>query len=297
MANSIALAKLYAPLLQEAWAKESLTSLFESGELASVAKSAMANEVSVPTLSLAGLKDYSKVNGYSDANISLTWQTKQLTKDRGIKFNLDAVDNLESMQIIAGNVLSKEQRDYVVPEIDAYRFSQIVTFADSSQKVEASLSTGSAVLSAFDTAMVALDEANVPADGRVLFVSNSIYALLKGAFANRFIQNKDTAIGRDVEYIDNVRIVRVPLARFKTGWAKDDTNGGYTQSGEAINFLLIHPSSVFAVVKHNPVRMFTPEENQEADAYQFTLRIYHDIFAVPCKGKGIYVHKEAAASA
>jgi hypothetical protein len=66
--------------------------------------------------------------------------------------------------------------------------------------------------------------------------------------------------------------------------------GGYTTSGQAINFMIIHPSATLQVVKHVVPRVFSPQVNQEADAWKFDYRIYHDCWVLNNKKKGIYVH-------
>ena len=69
--------------------------------------------------------------------------------------------------------------------------------------------------------------------------------------------------------------------------------GGFTASGNAINFMIVHPSAVMQVVKHVVPRLFSPEQNIEADAWRLNYRIYHDAFVLPQKAKGIYLHAEA----
>ena len=40
-------------------------------------------------------------------------------------------------------------------------------------------------------------------------------------------------------------------------------------------------------------RIFSPEENQKADAWKFDYRIYHDAFVLPNKLSGVYLHAKA----
>lgn len=287
MANDISLSKIYVPLLQEAWEKDSLTARLENTPFASVMAGAQADEVKVPELSMDGLTDYSRVNGYTAGNIQLVYHTRSLSMDRGIKFNLDVMDDFESMKIVAGRTMSAFQRDHVVPEIDAYRFSKIAKGANSANRANGSLDKDS-VMGAFDSAQDALNEANVPEEGRILYCTSAIYNALKQA-TTRMVMNRDEVIGRDVASIDGVTIIKVPSNRFYVGWRKK-AGGGYENEGSKLNFILLHPSAVCPVVKHGVIRSWTPEQNQSADGYQFAQRIYHDLFIMPLKDKGIYIH-------
>ena len=56
--------------------------------------------------------------------------------DRGTSFLLDAMDVDESnFMVSAANVTSEFQKDQVVPEIDAYRYSKLAAYAESENVV------------------------------------------------------------------------------------------------------------------------------------------------------------------
>ena len=59
--------------------------------------------------------------------------------------------------------------------------------------------------------------------------------------------------------------------------------------------MIVHPSAVNKVVKHVLPRIFTPEQYQNADAWKFDYRIYHDTFVYENKTNGIYLHRGATA--
>lgn len=60
--------------------------------------------------------------------------------------------------------------------------------------------------------------------------------------------------------------------------------------GKDVNFMIVEPSAAFAVAKHTKLRAFDPDTNQDADAWKFQYRIYHDAFVYENKASGIYVH-------
>ena len=295
MPNTIELAKLYLSNLQKAWTIESLTAVLENGEMVRSVAGASAGEVKVPVMKVSGMKDYSRTGGYPAGVIDLKWKTLELAQDRGVKFPVDVMDNDESTGIVAGNMLSTFQTESVVPEIDAYRFAKIAQGSATANRATGSISTADGAFTALKNAVSALNNKSVPAEGRILFCTNEFYEFLKEKVGDkRFYMTKQADINTEIEMYDNMRIVRVPTTRFYTGWAKDDVNGGFTNDGSAINFLLVHKSAVLPVIKHNPIKVLTPEINQSLDAWEVMYRLYHDCFVLPNRENGVYVHSVSA---
>lgn len=142
-----------------------------------------------------------------------------------------------------------------------------------------------------------MDDAEVPYEGRVLYVSSTAYQALKGNIERRII-NSENNVNYNVEYFDDMQVIRVPQGRFNTQITLNDaTNsndaGGFTAAGGNINFMIVHPSAIMQVMKHRVARVFTPEQVQDADAYKVNFRFYHDTWVKDNKVKGIYVHSEA----
>ena len=98
---------------------------------------------------------------------------------------------------------------------------------------------------------------------------------------------------------DDMEIVRVPSKRFNTavtlldGETDGQAIGGYTASGKAINFMIIHPSAVLQITKHAKLRVFEPDTNQSADAYKVDYRLYHGCDVYENKSNLIYAHTQA----
>ena len=49
-------------------------------------------EVKIPKLSIQGLGDYDRDNGYQQGGVTLEYETRKMTQDRGRKFQLDPMD-------------------------------------------------------------------------------------------------------------------------------------------------------------------------------------------------------------
>lgn len=84
------------------------------------------SEVKIPELSMDGLADYDRQNGFVAGGVNFKYQTKTMTQDRGRSFSFDenAVDET-NFALTAATVMGEFQRTKVIPEIDAYRYSTI----------------------------------------------------------------------------------------------------------------------------------------------------------------------------
>lgn len=122
MPNIIALRKQYSTLLDEVYKLASLTSMLD-GPNELVQQGANANEILIPKMSMQGLADYSKTTGYVAGDVTLEYETKKCTYDRGRMFAVDAMDNIESAGIAFGRLSSEFMRTQVIPELDAWRLA------------------------------------------------------------------------------------------------------------------------------------------------------------------------------
>lgn len=251
-------------------------------------------------VALDPLSNYSRNSGFTDGSVTANWESMKLTQDRGKEFNLDVMDNEETLDVMAGNLLGTFIRQKVVPEIDAYRFATLAQKAGISKATAGTL-TDATVGAAIDDAMAKLTNDEVPLEDRILYLTPAVYQMLKRVQPYRFA-NGDTNLNRNFDVFDGMKVVQVPESRFytkidiKAGNTTGDT-GGFAKAtdGAQINFMIVAKSAVIAVAKHVRLRVFTPDENQEMDAYKFQYRIYHDEFVYDNKVAGIYLHAQASA--
>ena len=207
---------------------------------------------------------------------------------------------METAGLAFGRLASDFVSVNVVPETDAYRFAEL--YAAAATTAEALLNN-TTVDAAIDTAVEAMDEANVPEEGRILYVSPTVYKLIKQS--DNF--NRDLTPGQDPNknfaFYDNMKVVKVPQSRFysqitlQDGSTAGQEAGGYIKTattGRDLNFMIVHPSAVVPITKINAPRVFAPEVNQDADAYKYQLRLYHDCFILDNKVNGIYAHNSTS---
>lgn len=296
MANSIALATKFLPIIDGVYKRESLTSRLDAAN--ERVQFIGADTVKIFKTDMSGFGDYSRENGFPQGSVTSTWGTYQLTKDRGVSLFVDAMDNEETLGMAFGTLTGEFVRTKEVPELDAYRFAKLASTANV-DGAAADITVGTTDCPALiDAAEMSMGDNEVPEDGRLLYVSEKFYAGLKGK-TTRILANEN-GVNREIEVFNGMEVVRVPQGRFNTAITLNDgtENFGFapTAGGYKINFMIIHPSAVISVVKHRMPRIFAPEINQKKDAWQFDIRLYHDIFVMDNKVKGIYVHRASTAN-
>ncbi len=288
MANQIAKFKKYTDLLDEVYKNAAKTAVLESD--ATMAKQgANANEIIISKLDMDGLGDYDRNSGYVNGNVTMTNETVTFNYDRGRKFSVDAMDNEETVGLAFGKLSAEFIRTQVVPEQDAFRFATYAELAGT--KISGTLSAGTDVLTALQTATSAMDDAEVPAENRHLFITP---ALLIAA------QNVDTNKSRDI-LGSFASITKVPQSRFytaidlKDGKSGGEETGGYAKAteGKDINFMIVEKSAILQFTKHNVNKAIPPEDNPDADAWIFNFREYGLADVYENKTAGIYLHHKA----
>ena len=283
MTNNIAYAEKFVPVIDGVYKKASLTSILDS---ATQADFSGVNTVKVMKVTTTGLGDYSKENGYAKGNATLDWEALQLKEDRSAELSVDRMDNEEALGQAFGALMKEFTRVNVAPEVDAYRFAQYAK-TEGIGKATADLADGAAVVAALRAAVTAMDEAEVPTEDRILFITPTNYGL---------VQDLDTTKSKEVLKRFSA-IIEVPQTRFYTDITLNSgaEAWGFVKAGEAkdINFLAISKSAVVQATKMALPKVFTPDENQTKDAWKFQYRLYHDAFAYKNKVSGIYVHTKA----
>lgn len=290
MANTITLAKKYVPLLDEVYKKASLTSILDSD--ASLAKEgANANEIIIPKIDMDGLGDYDRNSGYVNGDVTLTWETVKFNYERGRMFNVDAMDNEESVGLAFGRLSGEFIRTKVVPEVDAFRFATYAGISGATV-VNEDLESGEAVIKALRAASTKMDEEEVTAENRILFITPTLKGL---------IDDLDTTKSKEVLKKFSA-VIEVPQTRFYSaielndGKTGGEESGGYKKAASAknLNFMVIEKSAVLQFPKHVVPKIVTPEQNQSADAWKFGYRNYGLADVYENKVSGIYVHTKAA---
>jgi hypothetical protein len=255
-----------------------------------------ANTIQIPSLTTSG-----RVNADRDTistaarNYSNSWEPKTLGNHRKWStlvhpLDIDETNQVASIQHIT-EVFNSEQK---FPEMDAYLVSKVYTdWIAAGGTADNTALTAANVLTQFDAWMQAMDDANVPVDGRILYVTPAVDTMIKTAISRQY-NNGDGSIRRAVESIDNVKKEMVPTKLMKT---KYDFTTGYAVDKAAvqINMLLIHPSAVITPEKYAFAQLDAPSAGSEGK-YVYFEESYDDVFILNNRKGAIQFNTDKATS-
>lgn len=290
---SIALAKNYTDLLDEVFKLASVTSDL-TGDIAMTRAGQNANEIMYPEIETSGLGDYSRTTGYPDGSVSVGWKSAQFNYDRGVKIQIDAMDDQETFNIAAGKAGADLQRTRVAPEADAFTFATLAGLEGVTAPAAADLDTTAKFLAALRVAVDQMDNDEVPAEGRYLYATPT---LING------IQDLDTTKSKAI-FDGFAKVIKVPKTRFisaielLSGRADDSYAGHYKPASGAkwLNFMIVYKPALIKYDKHVASALIPPELNQQADAYLLKYRKYGIVDAYENQRAGIYVHSSNTAA-
>lgn len=270
--NSIELFKKNAPeLLDKIYKQASTTSEFDiNGALVQAGKN--TNEIIVPVLEMDGLGEFSRNSGYVDGDVSLTNETKKFNYERGRKLKTDAIDNEETGGVILGNLSAEFLRTKVIPEVDAVRYAKYASIEGVTEvtgEYAGYDDTYKAIAKVWDD----MTNAEVPEEDRHLRITSTLLG---------YIRDAETTKAKDLlNKFASVKVV--PQSRFQTEIellsgkdADGERKGGFkkTEASKDINFMIIHKPALLQYTKHNKMKVFTPDQDQDGDNYKWLYRIY-----------------------
>lgn len=243
-------------------------------------------------LEVDGLGAYDRSLGYPRGVITGSKKQYELTQDRGREFLIDAADNDETgFLVTAATVMAQFQRDWVIPEVDSYRYSSI--YAQVLAAVAANVdNTAIAAADITDTLIgdIAAIRDRVGDIPLVIIMSG----LTQKYFGTDFTRQLDYTqfggvVNTKVRSLDGNPFLVVPSSRLKTAYdffdgvtAGQEAGGFAAAAGAADMKWIITPmSGPAAVGKIDKMRAFSPEEYQAANAWKVDYRLYHDIWMMP----------------
>lgn len=258
------------------------------GELYNVANNQVykfvdSKTIHIPSISVSGRKNVNRdaIDGNFQRNVDNSFETKTLTFYREWSTSIDPADVLDTNMILtiqnATKVFNEEQK---FPEKDAYTISKIYADWVAEGKVaDTTPLTVDNVLLVFDKLMEAMDEALVPSNGRLLYVTPAVKTLLKQASQiglSRSVQSGANTINRVVDRLDEIKLITVPSFLMKTAY---DFTTGFAPSASAkqVNLFLVHPSAILTPNKYAFVGMEAPAAGTKGD-YIYYEKEYADVF-------------------
>ena len=261
-----------------------------------------AQTIKLPNITVSGYKDHNRQTiGFNSGTISNDWEPKKLEHDRDIEFAIDPMDVDETNLVVSiANVQNTLETEQGIPEKDCYVFSKLYTeagkYAANGATIDTTTLTAENILQKFDDAMEKMDEAGVPSEGRILYVTPAVNKLFKQAKDIQRVLGVNGSNGdvkRSIYSLDDVKIKQVQSARMKSQY--NFTNGCVaTDEAKQMNFILIHPSCEVAREKYSYIKVFTPgHDSRTADNYLLQSRFYMDAFLIKNKAAGIFINATA----
>lgn len=272
---AINLATKFAPYTDEQFSTESKKALLTNQDFDWTG----AHTVKVYKVTTSQMNDYGR-SGPKEGNwsrygavagLDATTEEMTLTKDRSFTFAIDKLDADETgQQLAAASALARQNREVVIPEVDAYTYG--VMCAKAGNKPAELALTADNIYTEILKGSQALDDAEVSETGRVLVVTPAVYALMKKC---KDI-SMETDVGNELRLqgvigiLDGMNVQKIPANRLPAGFG----------------FMIAHPAATVAPVK---LEDYTVHENPPGISGSLVEgRIVYDAFVLDNKVKAIY---------
>lgn len=257
------------------------------------------NTVILPSLSVKGRGngDRDTIGSFS-RNFNNAEETKVLKTHRTWDTlihprDIDETNHVASITNIT-RVMNEEQK---FPEMDAEMITALYELKNAQEAVvEDDVLTVTNVLTKFDALMDKMDEARVPAAGRLLYADTYTKTLIDTAKeAARNLSATDTAVARSLDRIGEVEVIGVPTSAMKSKYVFKESDGFEVASdAKDVKMLLVHPSAVIPVIAYDFAELGAPSSLSKGKWTYFE-ESFEDVFIFNKKHTGIqfYIEKSA----
>ncbi len=277
--NSISSAEMYSAELDRVFEAKSATAFFADNALRT--RFVGAKTVIIPDVEFEGLANYDRAGGFANGAVTVSNASYTMSMDRARSLQIDREDMDETgIASLAGKILGEYVRTKVIPECDAYVMSKLGSIAkakgnliegDMTRPYETFVTLVNQVqeIAGYDTELVCFVDSN--AYSALMYTDEITKMLTISDF-------KQGEVNLKVKSINGIAIIPVVSERMKTAY--NFTESGFKPAdGTSEIFMLVLPKTAAHLVKKTEkMRIFTPEQNANADAYKFDYRIYYDVF-------------------
>ncbi len=206
-------------------------------------------------------------------------QEMTLTQDKAFTMTIDKGNyDDQGFQKNAVKMLSLQVTERAIPMMDTYILDKL---AHSAGKIVANSGavTKTNVCTLISEGTEYLDDAEVPQNDRTLFVSATVYRLLKHSDEFQAVESvaRDALRKGIVGVYDNMEVVKVPRKRLPAN----------------LNFMIVHKSAAAAPVKLSETNLHNNPPGISGSLLEG--RQYYDCFVFGVKCDGIYVNIDATA--
>lgn len=204
-----------------------------------------------------------------------TYQALSVTQDKSNSLVVDKGDNTEQMMIKnAGKVANVQIKEQYIPMVDTYALN---VWAQGAGGSATEALTNKSIAQAIATARTAFTNANVPTEGRYLYIGASQMAklLLCPEYINLEKLGTEALEKGVVGKILGFKVVEVPDAYLPTN----------------TNFIAVHKDAVVAPIKFRDLNVH--QNPPGISGHQLDIRWIFDAFVLETKNKAVFVHKSA----
>ena len=214
------------------------------------------------------------------AGLDATTEEMTLKKDRSFTFAIDKLDQDETQQqLAAASALARQNREVVIPEVDAYTYGVMAEKAGN--KPEALELTSENIYTEILKGSQSLDDAEAPETSRVLVVTPAGYALMKKCkdIAMETNVGNELRLQGVIGILDGMNVQKIPANRLPKGFG----------------FMIAHPCATVAPVK---LEDYTVHENPPGISGSLVEgRIVYDAFVLDNKANAIYYQAQPVVEA
>ncbi len=250
------------------------------------------NKIRMPEVSTSGLKDYDRDEGYPQGSVSLKFKDYEMTMDRGTSFQLDAMDVNETNFIVnATSVIGSFQKEKVLPEIDAYRYSRLYALLKAAARAaEPYTAARGSVWEKLQEDIARVRDEVGEEEPLVITIAQPVKTMLeldeKFTKVVNVAEFKAGIINTTLKQYNNSFFKPVPSSRMKTSYVFNDgktegeKDGGFAPAENAggINWLITPQTAPVAVTKQDKMKIIDPDTYQKADAWFIGYRRYHEVW-------------------
>ena len=241
-----------------------------------------ARTIEIPSISTTGRVDSDRDTiATAQRNYDNAWETKTLSNQRKWSTLVHPMDiEQTNMVTTIANITKVFNEEQKFPEMDAYCVSKIYSdWIAQGQTPDETVITTANALEVFDKLMLNMDNARVPVQGRILYVTNEVKYILKSAqtvVRNLNAEDRNANINRVVDRLDEVEVIGVASPLMKT---KYNFTQGWTPalSADQINMMLIHPTAVITPVSYTFSKLDEPAAGSEGK-YIYFEESFEDVF-------------------
>ena len=261
-----------------------------------------AKTIEIPSISTTGRVNADRDTvAFAQRNYDNKWETKTLSNQRKWSTLVHPMDIDQSNMVASiANITQVFNEEQKFPEMDAYLVSRIYQLwttdvsgddahgSYTGKTPDTTVLTKDNILGVFDQLMLNMDNARVPANGRILYVTHEVNVVLKEAEKlSRMmdITSGPNAIDRRVNRLDQVQVIGVPSTLMKTKYV---FTTGWAPAGDAaqINMFLVHPTAVITPVSYTFSQLDQPSAMSEGK-WTYYEESFEDAFILNKKADAI----------